>query len=753
MTSTNENVWKSGIGAAVVVRRGSRSRPLLLFLVSLYLSICSLSVTVHGLRVTSPTYDYENDGVFPHIVALFAPDPHTYNVTAPVVWLADNKKFCEVDESANLSGKIVLAERGEECRFDQRALNAAKAGAVGLIIGNNNPNSRFDTPFLGPYQQNPTLVNIPVLLILQSAYKTILDHPNTTATINDVGLVYDFSDYENGQEAKKYQSVIKAVVILSPFVVVVYSLYTFYLQMRDRAPSPQQQQQQPRPAQAQGQGQGQGQEQGQEAQQVQQAAEQQAAPAQDRPPSPSQSAASLPSEVHANASSRRGSGLMEGLHEILLPVPPHLSTGETQPGDSVASASSSAGSMSRDHGHDSSSSIHHSRPSVRSSSIGGEDDAQTLLHDRPRRSSSTDVDVDLGAAAAAAASSSHGQRSSSPPLARPFLHTPAIGLGRRIYYHTLKALSLAGKPYAIMRVNSAFYAFHALSSFIVLILGYNESCLNISQQALVSLGLSVSLWFARAVIGWRICYWQTHSSSPQPTCLDLFFKNWCDCIFIFTGLSSTWSSDQRIECELSAPITFNWVRAWTVIIYITYGLRILMFLLVRFSQDRVATLPHLFPVASRSFLSLLNGGFSCAGPLDKNQPATQLDLMLIPTAPFHAGMFPPDDAICGVCLGEYSEGEELRLLPCSHHYHRECCDTWLLQRNTCPTCRSPIDDSRSNRPHARQPQSQPQPQAQPQQQHAREERGAVNANANATQSSAQHHQAYAQHSQAAEQNV
>ncbi|KAG5604426.1 hypothetical protein H5410_025918 [Solanum commersonii] len=43
---------------------------------------------------------------------------------------------------------------------------------------------------------------------------------------------------------------------------------------------------------------------------------------------------------------------------------------------------------------------------------------------------------------------------------------------------------------------------------------------------------------------------------------------------------------------------------------------------------------------------------------------------------------------CAVCLCEFSEQDELRLLPlCSHAFHISCIDTWLLSNSTCPLCR------------------------------------------------------------------
>ncbi|KAG6404509.1 hypothetical protein SASPL_136758 [Salvia splendens] len=43
---------------------------------------------------------------------------------------------------------------------------------------------------------------------------------------------------------------------------------------------------------------------------------------------------------------------------------------------------------------------------------------------------------------------------------------------------------------------------------------------------------------------------------------------------------------------------------------------------------------------------------------------------------------------CAVCLGEYKESEEVRLMPeCGHVFHRSCIDLWLMIHPTCPICR------------------------------------------------------------------
>ncbi|XP_010452430.1 PREDICTED: RING-H2 finger protein ATL73-like [Camelina sativa] len=46
---------------------------------------------------------------------------------------------------------------------------------------------------------------------------------------------------------------------------------------------------------------------------------------------------------------------------------------------------------------------------------------------------------------------------------------------------------------------------------------------------------------------------------------------------------------------------------------------------------------------------------------------------------------------CLICLGEFLEGETVRVLPkCNHGFHVKCIDTWLLSHSSCPTCRQSL---------------------------------------------------------------
>ncbi|KAK4348020.1 hypothetical protein RND71_034359 [Anisodus tanguticus] len=43
---------------------------------------------------------------------------------------------------------------------------------------------------------------------------------------------------------------------------------------------------------------------------------------------------------------------------------------------------------------------------------------------------------------------------------------------------------------------------------------------------------------------------------------------------------------------------------------------------------------------------------------------------------------------CAICLADYAEGDEVKVLPqCGHGFHAQCVDTWLGSHSSCPSCR------------------------------------------------------------------
>lgn len=49
--------------------------------------------------------------------------------------------------------------------------------------------------------------------------------------------------------------------------------------------------------------------------------------------------------------------------------------------------------------------------------------------------------------------------------------------------------------------------------------------------------------------------------------------------------------------------------------------------------------------------------------------------------------------VCCICLAKYANNDELRELPCSHFFHKDCVDKWLKINALCPLCKTEVGES------------------------------------------------------------
>ena len=78
----------------------------------------------------------------------------------------------------------------------------------------------------------------------------------------------------------------------------------------------------------------------------------------------------------------------------------------------------------------------------------------------------------------------------------------------------------------------------------------------------------------------------------------------------------------------------------------------------------------------RLFSAFFNGGESPQRRAAENLP--------LPSPTWQEGAEKPD---CVICQEAMETSGAACQLPCAHQFHRECLKPWLVQRNTCPSCR------------------------------------------------------------------
>jgi len=76
--------------------------------------------------------------------------------------------------------------------------------------------------------------------------------------------------------------------------------------------------------------------------------------------------------------------------------------------------------------------------------------------------------------------------------------------------------------------------------------------------------------------------------------------------------------------------------------------------------------------------------------------ATDSELDAIPCHVVGEGAAPHTrEESCAICMCDYENGEEYRVLPCGHDFHKGCIDQWLKKKALCPLCRTWINQRRT----------------------------------------------------------
>lgn len=74
-------------------------------------------------------------------------------------------------------------------------------------------------------------------------------------------------------------------------------------------------------------------------------------------------------------------------------------------------------------------------------------------------------------------------------------------------------------------------------------------------------------------------------------------------------------------------------------------------------------------------------------------PATEEGLSKLERRTVDADLLKDGKTDCSICIDEVKIGEVATFLPCKHWFHQECVVLWLKEHNTCPVCRTPIEEA------------------------------------------------------------
>ncbi len=135
--------------------------------------------------------------------------PQSFNVTGALILADDGQNVvtnaCEPIQN-NISGKVVLIDRGS-CTFKQKALNAQAAGAVGVIIANNqagagpmgmpngNPNGAVNIPIMSVSLEDGALLKTALTMGVVNVTMNVTASVDRDGTIDNTVVAHEWGHF------------------------------------------------------------------------------------------------------------------------------------------------------------------------------------------------------------------------------------------------------------------------------------------------------------------------------------------------------------------------------------------------------------------------------------------------------------------------------------------------------------------------------------------------------------------------------
>ena len=76
----------------------------------------------------------------------------------------------------------------------------------------------------------------------------------------------------------------------------------------------------------------------------------------------------------------------------------------------------------------------------------------------------------------------------------------------------------------------------------------------------------------------------------------------------------------------------------------------------------------------------------------ENMAAGESQIRSLPSATIRdVDKLPPDSRACSICLEDFKNGDERKIMPCLHGFHASCLDKWLRSNGSCPICKHRLE--------------------------------------------------------------
>ena len=147
-------------------------------------------------------------------------------------------------------------------------------------------------------------------------------------------------------------------------------------------------------------------------------------------------------------------------------------------------------------------------------------------------------------------------------------------------------------------------------------------------------------------------------------------------------------------CSQTSPLLYYVSFCWVVAGYIHASLPLLVCIAMIFCMpcviiflrrvnpdpstgvsEEVIKCKHLFYYSSTKLNSMFGRKTKTKNKDKKKKKKKKKKAM--PVENFKVGNMDPQDAMCAICLSDYTEGESIKRLKCNHHFHPKCVDEWL----------------------------------------------------------------------------